>query len=240
MRKKGGRLWSVFSTCVIIAICGWVLFGGHFKDVWNFNRDASQKTLECLTFKDPNNPKIECDVGLNVPKESIQPLVTELDSIRTYEADDSKYSRREYKHWVGSPCDTRETVLKNSGTNVTTGDNCRIVSGTWDDPYTEGQQNITNPKELDIDHIIPLGYANSHGASSWSAEKKQQFANDTSQLWAVSAKENRSKGDKGVADYLPKDNQCKYVQTWVETAKKYDIGLGSKDKDKIREVLKSC
>lgn len=166
--------------------------------------------------------------------------IATLDSIPASPAQDVAYDRKEWKHWIGSPCDTREQVLKSAGQNVQTDSSCKAISGTWDDPYTAGQQNITVAKELDIDHVIPLGYANRHGGSEWSASKKQEFANDTSQLWAVSAKENRSKSDKGPSEYMPGDNQCQYAQVWVQTASKYGLTLTSEDKQVLKSTLEGC
>lgn len=155
---------------------------------------------------------------------------------------DKSYKRSEWRHWIGEPCNTRNQVLMNQGKNVKvskTSSSCKITSGEWASPY-DGKK-ITNPSELDIDHMIPLGYAAHHGGQAWSPAKKQQFANDTTQLVAVSANSNRSKSDKGPSEYMPQDSyKCEYAKAWVSTATKYGVSLEKKDKDVLSSTLKNC
>ena len=37
---------------------------------------------------------------------------------------------------------------------------------------------MTDPAELDVDHVVPLENANASGGSLWTPAKKQAFAND--------------------------------------------------------------
>lgn len=170
----------------------------------------------------------------------LTPIVGTLDHLKAAPAAKVAYKRSEWKHWVGYPCDTRAKVLKSQGKNVKTDPaTCRVLSGTWVSPYDN--KTVTNPRSLDIDHVIPLGYAAAHGGQAWNAAKKQQFANDTSQLLAVTAHENRSKGDSGPADYMPrKEFRCAYSQIWVRTAAKYGVSISSADKSALRAGLLTC
>lgn len=150
---------------------------------------------------------------------------------------DVNYSRSEWKHWIGSPCDTRKTVLKEQGIDVVTGARCVVQSGFWIDPYT--LEEYAEPK-LDIDHVIPLGYAAKNGADKWNTNKKQQFANDFGHLLAVSLAENRSKGDAGPKDYMPPKNRCLYSKIWVHTLNKYNLNISKDDKLELEKNLKKC
>jgi hypothetical protein len=164
-----------------------------------------------------------------------------LSALTTADAQSVNYQRSEWKHWIGTPCDTRENVLAEQGKNVTKDPaTCKAVSGTWVDPY--GGDTFTNAADLDIDHVVPLGYAAKHGGQNWSSEKKQQFANDTTQLLAVSAKENRSKSDKGPENYMPpkREFQCEYSKKWVATATKYGITVTEGDKRALKAGLQKC
>lgn len=164
-----------------------------------------------------------------------------LSALTTSDPQTVDYKRSEWKHWIGVPCDTRENILFNQGKDVTKDPStCRVISGTWVDPY--GGETFTNPSDLDIDHVIPLGYAAKHGGQSWSPEKKQQFANDETQLLAVSAKENRSKSDKGPENYMPprREFQCEYSKKWVATATKYGITVTEGDKRALKAGLQKC
>ena len=44
------------------------------------------------------------------------------------------------------------------------------------DPYTG--ETFTNPRQLDIDHFVPLAEVHRSGAHSWDAKKRKAFAND--------------------------------------------------------------
>lgn len=167
-----------------------------------------------------------------------------LDSLNAVTIGDEQavdYERSEWRHWTGTPCDTRESALAAQGQNVTKDPStCKVISGTWIDPYSGS--TFTNAGELDLDHVIPLGYAAKHGGQNWSPEKKQQFANDQTQLLAVSAKENRSKSDKGPEKYMPasKEFHCKYSKVWVSTAVKYGITVTEGDKRALKAGLQRC
>lgn len=164
-----------------------------------------------------------------------------LSALATSEEQNVDYERSQWKHWVGTPCDTRETVLFEQGKDVTKDpSNCKVLSGTWVDPY--GGETFTDAGALDIDHVIPLGYVAKHGGQDWSSEKKQQFANDKTQLLAASAKENRSKSDKGPEKYMPprREFQCEYSKIWVSTATKYGITVTEGDKRALKAGLQKC
>lgn len=168
----------------------------------------------------------------------------DLDSLSALSVGDEQsvdYQRSEWKHWIGTPCDTRETVLAEQGKDVVKDPStCKVISGTWVDPY--GGDTFTNAGDLDIDHVIPLGYVAKHGGQNWSPEKKQQFANDKTQLLAASAKENRSKSDKGPEKYMPpkREFQCEYSKIWVSTATKYGITVTEGDKRALKAGLQKC
>lgn len=60
------------------------------------------------------------------------------------------------------------------------------------------------------------------GASEWTAERREQYANDLGSersLVAVTARSNRSKSDKDPAQWLPPAAaaQCTYASDWVAT-----------------------
>ncbi|GGT01368.1 hypothetical protein GCM10010270_86390 [Streptomyces violaceus] len=58
---------------------------------------------------------------------------------------------------------------------------------------------------LDIDHMVPLAEAWDSGASAWTAQRRERYANDPGQeasLVAVTARSNRSKADQDPAQWL--------------------------------------
>lgn len=178
--------------------------------------------------------------GEATSKETVDVSLDKLESIKIAEPQDVEYERSEWKHWTGSPCNTREEVLKEQGTDVKTDDQCRALSGTWYDVYSG--ETFTDSGKLDIDHVIALGYAAKHGGQEWSAAEKEKFANDKTQLLAVSAGENRSKSDAGPGEYMPsnKDYHCDYSKLWVDTASKYSLTISEKDKKALEKGLSTC
>lgn len=166
-----------------------------------------------------------------------------LDGIAIADPQDVDYVRSEWKHWSdfdGDKCDAREETLKLSGENVKTDpSNCKIISGTWVEPYA--LQTITDSSKIDIDHVVALSYAAANGGQELSKEMKEQFANDPLNLYISAPSENRSKGDKGVSEYLPPNEafHCEYVTSFVTVIDKYDLSMAKAEKDKARQVLET-
>lgn len=139
------------------------------------------------------------------------------------------YNRSDWPHWedMNNNCrNTRHEVLAaQSIINVefTSDKKCKVKSGRWIDYYSG--EVFEDPRKLQIDHIIPLSWANSHGGENWSHYKKKLFANDPENLIAVSGHENQSKGNKGPDEWLPpnKKYQCEYVVKWNYLLVKYQL-----------------
>lgn len=94
---------------------------------------------------------------------------------------------------------------------------------------------------LDIDHVVPLSYAAQHGAHGWSADRRESFANDPSNLLAVDAATNREKGDDGPSEWLPvASGRCVYVAAFVNVATEYRVTVTEADKSRIEKVLAGC
>lgn len=113
-------------------------------------------------------------------------------------------------------------------------------SGEWICPYSG--KIITDSSKIDIDHIIPLSNAAKNGGQQWSLEMKEQFANDPDNLLATSAKENRSKGDKGPGEYMPpfKAYRCQYAKSYATIAYKYGLTITESDKEALDEAINAC
>lgn len=205
-------------------------------------KDAAGNVKEKLDLNPPKVPDAINNAGPSALS-SIESLQGALANAKTEDAaKNAGYKRSQWRHWIGEPCDTRDNVLMAQGKNVKvtkTASTCKVTSGEWESPY-DGKK-FTDPSGMDIDHMIPLGYAALHGGQAWSPAKKQQFANDTTQLIAVSANANRSKSDKGPSEYMPRDSyKCQYARVWVATATKYGVSLTKKDKDVLSSTLKNC
>ncbi len=155
----------------------------------------------------------------------------------------SAYDRALFPQWLdpdGNGCDAREDALKATGTNVKTGKGCKILSGSWIDPYTG--QTITNPSKLDVDHIVPLAAAWREGASTWNATKRAQYANDPLVLWAVGASPNRQKGDSTADQWKPTLQAvwCAYATRTVQIEVKYQLAPSDAERAALSDMLATC
>ena len=112
------------------------------------------------------------------------------------------------------------------------------IDGHWVCKYSGAV--IDTRTKVDIDHVIPLKYANEHGGDQFSPDKKHKFANDDSNLVSSSAHENRSKGDDGLSQYLPSKNTCWYYRHWDYMSRKYGIKLRGADASILAKGLASC
>jgi hypothetical protein len=158
------------------------------------------------------------------------------------------YHREAYKHWVDADGDCQNTrqevlILESLEKVILDEKNCKVLSGKWYDPYTD--QYFTDPKDLDIDHFVPLKEVDRSGGSSWDLDKKMRYANDLNDaevLIAVSKIANRSKGDKDPSEWLPSNEKyrCEYVENWVLVKKKWGLFMDEKEKSFIEDKQKNC
>ncbi|KUJ35220.1 HNH endonuclease [Streptomyces rimosus] len=90
------------------------------------------------------------------------------------------YQRTSFKHWVDADrggCSTRaEVLIAESRARPEVGPKCKVISGRWFS-YYDGV-TVTDPKGLDIDHMVPLAEAWDSGASQFSAARREAYAND--------------------------------------------------------------
>jgi hypothetical protein len=162
----------------------------------------------------------------------------------------SGYSRERFSHWSKASdfgwdapqasCDSREAALIRDGKDVKVGKNCKVSSGWWLDPYTD--QTYTDPKDLDIDHIVPLANAWRSGASSWNDKQRERYANDPEVLLSVEDNANQAKGDKGPEAWKPpnKAEWCDYAERWIQVKSKYSLSVNEQEKAELEQMLSKC
>ena len=81
-----------------------------------------------------------------------------------------KYDRKSYRHWIDEDRDCKnarhEVLVAESISPVgfKTSKGCRVVSGSWNDPYSG--KTINDATKLDIDHMVPLKEAHQSGAAN--------------------------------------------------------------------------
>ena len=220
------------------------------------NKSNSESSNSQSATNNSQNSNSESGINnLASAKMSKADALNELNSIPIVASyNKAKYKRTEWKHWISyeTPCwTTREEVLdrqaeKGSVTYLDKDDKetkdkskaCSIKSGVWIDPYSK--ETIKDPTKLDIDHTGALSWTAKAGGQEWDKQKKQDYANDFDHLVATTAKENRTKGDKGPSEWMPESSKCEYAKVYTHIVKKYKLNLNKADKDTLEKALNSC
>ncbi|MEW2573277.1 HNH endonuclease family protein [Streptomyces sp. NPDC047070] len=159
------------------------------------------------------------------------------------------YQRTFFKHWnkgsnPSDGCNTRaEVLIAESRVEPAVEAGCKIVAGEWYS-YYDGV-SLTAPGGLDIDHMVPLAEAWDSGASTWTAQRREAYANDQDaehSLVAVSARSNRTKGDKDPADWTPPlaDARCTYTAHWVATKLRWQLTVDDRERGALAELAAGC
>lgn len=157
------------------------------------------------------------------------------------------YSRSLFPLWdqVGSHgCNTRDEVLIDEATRAPhVGTDCTLTGGRWVSPYDD--VTVTDPSDLDIDHLVPLAEAWQSGAYAWTTATRERYANDLgypADLVAVTAHANRSKGDDEPSAYLPpvKSFDCTYEAWWVAVKWRWQLSVDSAEKSWLHSHLAKC
>lgn len=166
-----------------------------------------------------------------------------LDTLVVAPESNASYDRSAFRHWITTDgCSTREWVLIRQAVAGVRED-CVVVGGRWFSRY-DGQ-STSMPSGFDIDHMVPLAEAWGSGAASWTAQRRQDYANDLAYrpaLIAVTASSNRSKGDRDPAEWLPpsKSYWCKYLRQWVGVKYRWGLAVDATEKTAIADGLRGC
>lgn len=158
----------------------------------------------------------------------------------------SGYKREMFKHWVGTGngCDSRKSVIiAEALVKPVVEKGCVIKGGEWLSIYD--LVKVTDAKKLDVDHMVPLAEAWDSGASSWTPEQRQMYANDQADprhLIAVTGPSNRSKSDQDPAEWMPsnKSYHCEYLANWVSIKIRWSLSVDKAEKDFILSAIKPC
>lgn len=157
------------------------------------------------------------------------------------------YQRTSFKHWnagkLDDGCNTRMEVLLAeavSAPEVLPG--CKLSGGRWWSYYDA--KWVTSAGALDVDHMVPLAEAWDSGASQWTAERREAYANDLdadTSLVAVTAGSNRSKADKDPAEWLPNaEVTCRYVSEWTGDKLRWRLTVDADELAALTQLAEAC
>ena len=143
-----------------------------------------------------------------------------------------------------SGCNIRERVLiAESLVPATVDDRCHPQLGRWRSAY-DGV-TTTDPADVEIDHLVPLADVWRAGGASWTAERREAYANDLTDpntLIAVTTRSNRSKSDSTPDQWLPpaRTEWCTYASAWVEVKVRWQLTVTAPEKVTLVQVLGGC
>ncbi|OJJ84580.1 HNH endonuclease family protein [Aspergillus glaucus CBS 516.65] len=174
---------------------------------------------------------------------SVSTATSQLAELTVSAGSQDGYDRDLFPHWITKDgCTTRETILKRDGTDVVQDDSCMATSGTWYSPYDS--ETWTQASDLDIDHVVPLANAWKSGASEWTTDQREHFANDLDhpQLLAVTDNVNQAKGDAGPEEWKPplESYHCTYARMWVTVKSVYNLTVTEEEKTALKGMLEGC
>lgn len=160
----------------------------------------------------------------------------------------TNYSRSQFGDgWAQkNGCDMRNIILSRDLKETRTNDECQIVSGVLNDPYTGSTVQFTRgastSADVQIDHVVALSDAWQKGAQQLSAERREQFANDPLELLAVDGAANQQKSDGDAATWLPRNKpfRCQYVARQIAVKHKYELWVAPAEKKAMQQVLVQC
>lgn len=143
-------------------------------------------------------------------------------------------------------CDMRNLILARDMTEVVRDEQCRVVTGMLDDPYT-GQRIafIRGPissQDVQIDHVVALSDAWQKGARGLTQQQRIDLSNDPLNLLAVEGAANQQKADSDAASWLPPNRpfRCQFVARQIAVKQKYTLWVTSAERDMMARVLERC
>lgn len=238
--RKLQRTLIVFPAIAMVVSVGCVSVSGAQTDV----SPIAKKTTTTVKKKKTTTTTMASKGSAGLPT-----ALSVLATIPQAREQQSGYKRSLFKHWSDldrDGCSTREEVLiAESITNAQVDAyGCKVIAGDWYSPYDN--QRYSYPADLDIDHVVALKEAWDSGAHSWSATKRELFANDLSDdrsLIAVKDSENQSKSDRDPSNWIPKNSAylCTYLADWVAIKARWGLSMDTSEWGRIKNLLNaSC
>lgn len=232
-----------------LRVSRFALLGGLVAGILtSCDRTVPVPTFDTPSASQPAQPTAQPSATPDI--EVVSGNVNARDALRTLKnipvkgrAPKTGYSRDKFKHWDDADhdgCDTREEILERDAIEMTWDAKHCAAQVTIHDPYSD--TDIKDRKKIDIDHIVALSDAWQKGAQQLTAVQRESFANDPLNLLAVSASQNRQKGDGDAATWLPMNRSfwCAYVSRQVAVKAKYDLWMTDAEKTRISQILQAC
>ena len=168
--------------------------------------------------------------------EALRPLISDPDPTRP------SYDRDAFNEGQDLDQDclrTRPEILLEEGQDVELAE-CDVISGVWDDPFSG--RTITDPAELQVDHVVSLNDAWDSGAWAFTPEQLTEFSNSPANLNAIHGPENERKANLGPSGYSPSNAEqtCAYLTQYASVKIDWGLSISSADFDAVETGLANC
>ncbi|WP_067700357.1 HNH endonuclease family protein [Nocardia jejuensis] len=237
-RTTARRRWRRFSSTAVVLIA----VGAAAIALW-LNR--AEPTDSRPVAADPTGTRLPDIAGARADLERL--TVAWNRNWESYERDafGPGWSGRGGEAALADGCTARETVMKRdlTETRLAESNSCMVLSGTLNDPYAGERLSYDRFKasDIEIDHVVALGDAWRSGASQWSAQQRQRFANDIGNLLAVQKQANQDKGSKTPDQWKPREAfRCDYARRWVAVKARWDLTVQPTEKSALQDMLATC
>lgn len=143
-------------------------------------------------------------------------------------------------------CDTRDDILARDLAAITRRADCKVLTGTLNDPYTARSIAFTRGVDtsalVQIDHVVALLDAWQTGAQGLSRDTRVRLANDPLELLAVDGATNQAKGAGDAATWLPPNRgfRCEYAARQVAVKAKYGLWVTAAEGAALKGILAGC
>lgn len=213
---------------------------------------VSEHSAEYL-HSSPLDPLKIAEEFLNQAAQMSQELRAQVVSLLNFDHHDDAYGnvgeaynrQKHFGGWLRDPHDntclnTRGKVLVRDSKVQVEIKNCTVSHGEWDEPYAG--QVVTDAKEIQIDHFVPLKNAYVSGAWKWDFPKRCLYANflgNNFHLISADGHENMSKSDNTPERYMPPNQayRCQYLQQWLKVKLIWDLGLTPPEKQAVESLI---
>lgn len=233
MRLKKRRVFAVLFA--LIGVIVWLVTNpaSYEQEYTQAVNDGADYAAESVSAENPDAP---------LASEILEKLEVKGRAPKT------DYSREQfYSGWPNMDgCSLRQRIIKREFGESAVLDECNVLAGEYDEPYTGEHKKYSNRDEISsgiqIDHVVALSDAWQKGAQNLSSDERYAVATDPLNLLAVDAAANKKKSDGDAATWLPSNKKfrCQYVARQVSVKYKYKLWVTDAEKNAILKILENC